>query len=80
MVDHVPGFPRFTIERGKMSGQICVRGYRFTLNQLLEMIADGMNAVEIVEAFPFLEIDDVIEAHRFAANEALQNNRIAIFA
>jgi uncharacterized protein (DUF433 family) len=62
MTQHVPGFPRFTLEPNKMGGQACIRGYRFTLDQLLEMLADGMSSAEIIKAFPFIEPEDVDDA------------------
>jgi len=80
MVDHVPGFPRFTLEPGKMGGQACVRGIRFTLDQLLEMLADGMSAGEIIDAFPFLEAQDISDAQCYAANVARRDYYVAISA
>jgi len=78
MLQHVPGFPRFTLEPGKMGGQACVRGLRFTLDQLLEMLADGMTAPETTEAVPFLEQDDVTDAQRYAAMTAHRDYYVAI--
>ncbi len=67
MTQTVPGFPRLTLERDKLGGQPCIRGYRFGVEQLLEMLADGMEFDEIHADFPFLEREDVFEVLRYAA-------------
>jgi len=78
MVQHVPGFPRFTIEPGKMAGQVCVRGYRFTLTSLLEKIATGVTPQEILEDYPFLEEADIADAVRYAAGQATRDYYLAL--
>lgn len=75
---HIPGFPRFTLEPGKMGGQACVRGLRFTLDQLLEMLTDGLTTPEIMAAFPFLEQEDIVDAQRYAAKAARRDYYVAI--
>lgn len=70
MVEHIPGFPRFTLEPGKMGGQACVRGYRFGLQQLLDMIDNGLSPERIMEKFSFLEREDIDDAIRYAIHEA----------
>ena len=67
MTQTVPGFPRFTLEPDKLGGQPCVRGYRFGVDQLLDMLADGLTFDEIHTDFPFLEAEDVLESLRYAA-------------
>lgn len=70
MVQHVPGFPRFTLEANKMGGQACIRQYRFGLQQLLEMIDSGMTHAEIIAKFPFIERQDIDDAIKYAVNQA----------
>lgn len=63
----VPGFPRLTVEADKLGGQPCIRGYRFGVEQLLELLAGGLSFDEIHADFPFLEPEDVREALGYAA-------------
>jgi len=77
-MDHIPEFPRFTVEAGKMGGQACIRGYRFSLEQLLSMIDSGMTSERIMEKFPFLEPDDISDAIRYAVREAKRSYYVAL--
>lgn len=67
MIQSIPGFPRLTVEPDKLGGQPCIRGYRFSVEQLLDMLAEGMEFDEIHADFPFLEPEDVREVLRYAA-------------
>lgn len=78
MTQTIPGFPRFTLEPNKMAGQACIRGYRFTLDQLLAMLSEGMTAAEIIEAFDFIEPEDISDALRYAAKTARRDYYVAI--
>ena len=40
---------------------------RVTVSLILNLVADGMSAEEIVEAYPYVEREDVHEALRYAA-------------
>ncbi|MDP2259459.1 MAG: DUF433 domain-containing protein [Caulobacter sp.] len=40
---------RITIEPGKMHGRPCIRGLRVRVQDVLEMLAGGMSAAEILE-------------------------------
>ena len=60
-------FDRITVEPGKMGGKPCIRGYRFTVQNLLGYLATFPNRADFFEAFPFLEEEDVTQALGFAA-------------
>jgi uncharacterized protein (DUF433 family) len=60
-------FDRITVEPGKMNGQPCIRGLRFTVAHLLRLIAAGWTLEQIQEEFPFIEADDVRQALLYAA-------------
>lgn len=62
----VPGFDRLTVEPGKLGGQPCIRGYRFSTQQLLELLAAGKTFDEIHESYEFLEIEDVRQVLGYA--------------
>lgn len=55
-------FDRITVDPGKMNGQPCIRGMRFTVAHLLRLINEGWTLEQIQEEFPFIEGDDVKQA------------------
>jgi uncharacterized protein (DUF433 family) len=60
-------FDRITIEPGKMGGQPCIRGHRFTVEHLLGLVGAGWTLDQIQEDFPFVEAADVQQAVAYAA-------------
>jgi uncharacterized protein (DUF433 family) len=58
---------QITIEPGKRSGQLCIRGLRITVSDVLEYLASGMTENEIPKEFPDLERDDIRACLTFAA-------------
>ncbi|HEX7378376.1 MAG TPA: DUF433 domain-containing protein [Pirellulales bacterium] len=50
---------RITMEPGKRSGQPCIRGMRITVLDVLEHLAGGMTADEILADFPELTAEDL---------------------
>jgi len=63
----VPGFDRITFDPNVMGGRACIRGMRITVSLILNLVANGMSAEEIIEAYPYLELEDVQQALRYAA-------------
>ena len=59
--------PRITVEAGKMGGKPCIRGYRFTVQNLLGYLATYPDRAELFAEFPFLEEEDLQQALRYAA-------------
>jgi len=64
-------FERITVDYRQMGGVPCIRGLRIPVATVVGMVADGMTADEILDAYPDLEADDIREALRYAA-EAVQ--------
>lgn len=60
---------RITVEPGKCGGRPCIRGYRFRVSDLLELIASGASREEILEDYPFLEAEDITAALTYAARQ-----------
>jgi uncharacterized protein (DUF433 family) len=60
---------RITVEQGKMHGRPCIRGLRIRVQDILEMLASGMSAEEILEEFPDLEADDIRATLVYAAHQ-----------
>lgn len=50
---------RITVESGKCGGRPCIRGYRFRVTDLLELIAAGASHEEILADYKFLEREDI---------------------
>lgn len=61
------GFDRITFAPDLMGGRACIRGLRLTVSLILNLVANGMTAEEILEAYPYLEAEDVHQALRYAA-------------
>jgi len=60
-------FKRITFDQKVMGGKACIRGMRLTVSLIVNLVANGMNIEEIIEAYPYLEPDDIRQALRFAA-------------
>ena len=58
---------RITIIPGLMSGKPTIRGMRFPVGDILEMLANEMTAEEILEQHPVLEKEDIRAALVYAA-------------
>jgi uncharacterized protein (DUF433 family) len=50
-----------------MGGVPCIRGLRFPVATIMAMLADGMNADEILADHPVLEPLDISEALRYVS-------------
>jgi uncharacterized protein (DUF433 family) len=50
-----------------MGGKPCVRGTRVMVGTILGLMASGHDEVEILEAYPYLELKDIREALGYAA-------------
>lgn len=61
---------RITIEPGKCGGRPCIRGMRIRVNDILEMLGDGVETSEILADFPDLERDDILACLQFAARRS----------
>lgn len=60
-------FDRITFDPNVMGGKACIRGMRVTVSLVLNLIANGMNAEEIIGAYPYLEQADIRQALQYAA-------------
>jgi len=57
-----------TIEPDKMGGKPCIRGLRITVYDVLDYLASGMTAAEILADFPDLTAEDLRACLAFAAD------------
>ena len=72
-------FSRITVRGDEMGGVACIRGLRVPVSSVVGMLADGMSAEEILDAYPDLEPGDVTEALRYAA-EAVRERELPLVA
>jgi len=57
-----------TIEPDKRGGKPCIRGLRITVYDVLDYLASGMTADEILADFPDLTAEDIRACFAFAAD------------
>jgi uncharacterized protein (DUF433 family) len=50
-----------------MGGRACLRRMRITVSLIVNLVANGMTTAEILEAYPYLEPEDVRQALQYAA-------------
>ena len=61
------GLDRITFDPEVMGGKACIRAMRVTIALILNLIANGMTSAEIVNAYPYLEPEDIRQALKYAA-------------
>ena len=59
-------FPRITHNPKVMGGKPCIRGMRVTVGMIAGQIGSGTTIDEMLEHFPYLEREDILEAIRYA--------------
>ncbi len=61
------GLDRITFDPNVMGGRACIRGMRVTVSLVVNLVANGMTAEDILREYPYLETDDIQQALRYAA-------------
>ena len=61
------GFPRITVNPEVMAGKPCIRGMRVTVGMILGNLGAGVTIERLLELYPYLEREDVLEALRYGA-------------
>lgn len=61
------GLDRITFDPNIMGGKACIRRTRVTVALILNLVANGVTADEIIKAYPYLEPEDIRQALRYAA-------------
>ncbi len=61
---------RITSDPDICHGQPTVRGLRYTVESLLELLSAGMTIDEVLADYPDLERDDIVAALEFGARTA----------
>jgi uncharacterized protein (DUF433 family) len=60
-------FDRITFDLNIMGGRACIRGMRITASLILNLLANGASRQEILEAYPYLEPEDIRQALEYGA-------------
>jgi uncharacterized protein (DUF433 family) len=60
---------RITVDIGKCGGRPCIRGLRIRVQDVLGMLAEGMEIGEIIEDYPYLERADIYAVLAYAARQ-----------
>ena len=60
-------FERITLDPAVMGGKACIRNLRVTVGTVVGLLAAGRSPDEIVEAYPYLEREDIDAALAYAA-------------
>lgn len=58
---------RITIQPGLMGGKPTIRGMRFPVSDILELLSTGLSETEILEEHPVLEKADIAAALLYAS-------------
>jgi len=61
---------RITIDPNVMHGKPTIRNMRFTVSQMLELIAGGMTFQEIQDDYPYIEKEDIQACLNYAVKIA----------
>ncbi len=70
-------FKRITVDANQLGGVPCIRGLRIPVATVVGMISEGMPESEILKAYPDLELEDIREALRYAA-EAVRERELPV--
>lgn len=60
-------FNRITVDPTICHGKPTIRGLRYPVNTMLELLASGMTTVEILQDYPDLELQDLLACIEYAA-------------
>lgn len=65
---------RITINPEICHGKPCIRGLRYTVESILELMAGGMSSEEILADYPDLEKEDIFASMEFAVRFIKREN------
>jgi uncharacterized protein (DUF433 family) len=60
---------RITVNPKQCGGRPCIRGMRIRVTDVLDLLAAGLSAEQIVEELPDLELDDVRASIAYASRK-----------
>ena len=60
-------FDRITVDPKQCGGRPCIRGLRIRVVDVLDLLASGLTAHQVIEELPDLELADIEASLRFAS-------------
>ena len=60
---------RITQSLAVMGGKACIRGMRVTVEMIVAQIGSGTSVDEMLQAYPYLEREDILQALRHAETQ-----------
>ena len=63
LIDRITSNPR------QAGGRACIRGMRIRVKDVLDMLAGGATEKEILEDYPYLELDDIKASLEYASKQ-----------
>ena len=58
---------RITVDSEQCGGRPCIRGMRIRVTDVLDLLANGLTAAQVLEELPDLELEDIHACLRFAS-------------
>jgi uncharacterized protein (DUF433 family) len=58
---------RITVDPAQCGGRPCVRGMRIRVTDVLDLLANGLSAEQVIEELPDLQAEDIRACLRFAS-------------
>jgi uncharacterized protein (DUF433 family) len=58
---------RITVDPHVMGGKPCIRNLRVTIGTIVGLIGAGRTTEDVLDAYPYLEREDILEALSYAA-------------
>ena len=65
----LPSMERITINPGQCGGRPCIRGMRIRVIDVLDLLANGLTAEEVISGLPDLELDDIKACLQYASRK-----------
>jgi uncharacterized protein (DUF433 family) len=66
-MESMPELDRITRNPAVMGGKPCIRAMRVTVGTIVGLLAAGRSYDEILEAYPYIETEDIRQALSYAA-------------
>ena len=60
---------RITVSPNQCGGRPCVRGMRIRVSDVIDLLANGLSAEQVIEELPDLELDDVYACLKYVESE-----------
>lgn len=60
-------FKKISINPKVCHGQACIKGTRIPVYQIVQMLANGDTIDDLLESYPTIEKEDILECLRYAA-------------